>query len=84
MLLNEAESKALCDKLLGYVKADDAEVSVSSEVSSHLRFADNAFRTSGRREDAEVRVTVWIDKKKGSATGNELDDASLRGRRRAG
>lgn len=79
MLLNERESKTLCDKLLGYVKADDAEVSVSSGVSSHLRFADNAFRTSGRREDTGISVTVWIDKKKGSATGNELDDPSLRG-----
>jgi predicted Zn-dependent protease len=79
MLLNEQESKALCDKLLAYVKADDAEVRVSSGVYSHLRFADNSFRTSGRREDADVSVTVWIDKKKGSATGNELDDPSLRG-----
>jgi predicted Zn-dependent protease len=79
MLLNEQESKALCDKLLGYVKADDAEVSVTSGVSSHLRFADNSFRTSGRREDTDVTVTVWIDQKKGSATGNESDDASLRG-----
>jgi len=79
MLLDERESKALCDKLLGYVTADDAEVSVTSGVSSHLRFADNAFRTSGHREDTDVSVTVWIDKKKGSATGNELDAASLRG-----
>jgi len=79
MLVNERESKALCDKLLGYVKADDAEVSVSSGIFSHLRFADNNFRTSGRREDTDVSVTVWIDKKKGSAAGNELDDASLRG-----
>ena len=79
MLLNQGESKTLCDKLVGYVKADDAEVSVSSGVFSNLRFADNAFRTSGRREDTGVTVTVWIDKKKGSATGNELDDPSLRG-----
>jgi predicted Zn-dependent protease len=79
MLLNEQESKALCDKLLGYIKADDAEVSVYSQVSSHVRFADNAFRTSGRREDASVSVTVWIDKKKGAASGNELDDPSLQG-----
>jgi predicted Zn-dependent protease len=79
MLLNERESKALCDKLLAYVKADDAEVSVNSGLFSHLRFADNSFRTSGRREDTDVSVTVWINKKKGSATGNGLDDASLRG-----
>jgi len=79
MLLSERESKSLCDKLLSYVKADDAEVSVRSEVSSHLRFADNAFRTSGRREDTVVSVTAWIDAKKGAASANELDEASLRG-----
>jgi predicted Zn-dependent protease len=79
MLLSEPESKALCDKLLSFVKADDAEVSVRSEVSSHLRFAANAFRTSGRREDTIASVTVWIDNKKGSASGNEMDDAALQG-----
>jgi predicted Zn-dependent protease len=42
-----------------------------------LRFADNSFRTSGRREDTDVTVTVWIDKKKGSA-GQRIY-ASLRG-----
>lgn len=79
MLLSERESKALCDKLLGYVKADDAEVGVGSETSSHVRFAASAFRTSGRREDTVASATVWIDGKKGAASSNELDEASLRG-----
>ncbi len=77
MLLSENDGKAICDKLLGYVKADDAAVSVGSEDHSYLRFAANAFTTSGRREDIEIGVTVWIDQKKGSAETNELDDASL-------
>src|SRR5437867_3165521 len=78
MLLTERESKAICDKLLRLTKADDAEVSVSSESFSHLRFAANAFTTSGRRENATARVTVWIDKKRGGAAANDLDDASLK------
>src|SRR5213594_3325400 len=78
MLLTEKESKAICDKLLRLTKADDAEVSVSSEDFSHLRFAANAFTTSGRRENASAGVTVWIDKKRGSAAANDLDDASLK------
>ena len=77
MLLNENESKAICDKLLGFIKADDAEVSVFSEDSSHLRFAANGFTTSGRRENATAGVTLWIDKKRGSSSANDLDDASL-------
>lgn len=78
MLLSEKEAKAICEKLLGYVKADDATVSVSSEDYSHLRFAANAFTTSGRRENVSTNVTVWIEKKRGSASTNEMDDASLR------
>src|SRR6266513_2392631 len=78
MLLTEQQTKALCQKLLSYTKADDAQVSVGSEDYSHLRFAANAFTTSGRRENAVASVTVWIDKRRGSAAANDLDDASLR------
>ncbi len=78
MLLSEKEAKAICDKLLSYVKADDATVRVGSEDYSNLRFAANHFTTNGRSEDLDVGVTVWIDKKKGSASTNDIDDASLR------
>ena len=77
MLLSEKEAKAVCDKLLGYVQGDDAEVNVRSSDDSHLRFAANAVTTSGRRQDVEVGVTVWIDQKKASASTNELDEGSL-------
>lgn len=78
MLLNEKEAKSICEKLLRAVKADDASVRVTSEDSTHLRFAANAFTTSGRSENATARVTVWIEQKRGETTTNELDDASLR------
>ena len=78
MLLTEKESKALCDKILGYTRADDAEVAVSSDDFSHLRFAANGFTTSGRVENASASITVWIDKKRGSASANELNAASLK------
>src|SRR2546423_24076 len=42
------------------------------------RFAANGFTTSGRREDASASITVWIDKKRGSAAANDLEDASLK------
>src|SRR5436190_22500368 len=77
-MLTEKDSKALCDKLLRFTKADDAQVTVRSEDFSHLRFAANAFTTSGRREIATAHVTVWIDKKRGAASANDIDDASLK------
>jgi len=78
MLLSEKETKAACARLLGFLKADDAEVSVTSDDFSHLRFAANGFTSNGRREDIAATVSVWIDKKRGSAATNELDDAALK------
>src|SRR6266567_4502790 len=78
MLLSEKETKATCARLLGFLKADDAEVNVNSDDFSHLRFAANGFTTNGRREDVTATVSVWIDKKRGSAATNELDDAALK------
>jgi len=78
MLLSEKETKAACARLLGFLKADDAEVNVTSDDFSHLRFAANGFTTNGRREDITATVSVWIDKKRGSAATNELDDAALK------
>ena len=78
MLLTEKEAREITEKLLSYVKADDASVSVGSENYSHLRFAANSFTTSGARENTTIGVTVWIDKKRGSSSTNEMDDESLR------
>ena len=78
MLLSEKEARTICEKLLSYVKADDAAVGVTSEDYSHLRFASNAFTTSGARENVSVGVTVWIGKRRGAASTNEIDDESLK------
>src|SRR3954464_9506314 len=78
MLLTEKECKAVCEKLLALTKADDAEVNVGSSDYSHLRFAANGFTTSGRTESASAGITVWIDKKRGSASASDVDDQSLK------
>src|SRR4030095_7342349 len=43
-----------------------------------LRFASNAFTTTGARENVSVGVTVWIGNKRGAASTNEIDDESLK------
>ena len=78
MLLTEKDARTICEKLLSYVKADDASVGVSSENYGHLRFAQNSFTTSGARENVTVGVTVWINNKRGAASTNEIDDESLK------
>jgi len=78
MLLTEKESKSITDKILSYVKADDASVGAGSEKLSHLRFAQNTFLTSGQRESRNANITVWIGGKRGTSSTNDLDDASLK------
>lgn len=78
MLLNKKEAKQITDKILSYVKADDARVSVSSEKYSHLRFARNAFLTSGNTVERGAQITVWIKGKSGSSSTTDFDDASLK------
>lgn len=78
MLLNENEAKKITDKILSYVKADDASVSISSEKYSHLRFARNAFLTSGNTVERGANITVWIKGKRGSSSTTDFDDASLK------
>lgn len=78
MLLTEKEARAITDKILSFVKADDASVNVSSDRLSHLRFARNAFLTSGQRLGRGANITVWIGGKRASSSTNDLDDASLK------
>src|SRR5258705_11278134 len=78
MLLTEADSREITRKVLGSVTADDAVVTVESDDYSHLRFAANTFLTSGRREGVSVRATVWIGRRRGSASTTDVRDAALR------
>jgi predicted Zn-dependent protease len=77
-MLSEQDTRALTERALGHVTAQDAQVVVASSQLSHLRFAANNVATSGRRDDATVTITVWLDRKQGSASTNELDPDSLK------
>ena len=77
MLLTENEARTICEKLLSYVKADDATVSVNSENYGHLRFAANAFTTSARAK-TRLLASLCGSAARGSASTNEMDDESLK------
>jgi len=78
MLFSESEAREIAHKVLSRVKAGDAEVSLASERNSHLRFARNAFLTSGTAEERSASVTVWVDGKRGSSGTSDLGDESLK------
>lgn len=78
MLLTEKEAREITEKILSYVKADDAQVSLSSEKTSHLRFARNAFLTSGNTVERGANITVWNKQKRGASSTSDFSDESLK------
>ena len=77
-MLSEREARKICDTLLKLTKADDAVVSVRESIEANQRFAANAFTTNGSARERSFSITVWIDKRQGSASGTEFDEVSLR------
>jgi predicted Zn-dependent protease len=78
MLLTEAESRSITEKIIGFVRADDAVVTLESVRYSHLRFAANSFLTSGVTDSATVTIRVWVGQKRAQASTNDLSDDRLK------
>lgn len=77
VILNEAEAKALCQKILSYSKADECEINISGEYRGNIRYARNEVSTSGALTNKNIVVSSAYGKKVGVATIDEFDDASL-------
>lgn len=75
--LSAEESRALCQKILGFAKADNTRVNVDSGVHGFTRTAINRVTTAGATEDVNVRITSVFGKRIASIDTNRLDDASL-------
>lgn len=81
MMLSRDEALTLCETVLGHARAagaEDAIVSVQSSVDAHARFADNRVTTSGRADDLQITVTVWVERRRGAATGNDTGADALK------
>ncbi|GAB3883054.1 TldD/PmbA family protein [Spirosoma agri] len=76
-ILTKDEAKTIIDKVLGYSKADETSVSVNGGRTGNIRYARNSVSTSGETNNLSVAVTAVYGKRSGTATINELDDASL-------
>jgi predicted Zn-dependent protease len=75
--LSLEESRALCNKVLSYSKADYARVILDSGVHLFTRTAINRVTTAGATEDVNVRIISVFGKRVASTVTNRLDDASL-------
>lgn len=76
-LLSKEEAQALLKKVLSYSKADECEVNLYGSEGGNIRYARNSVSTSGGVSRNDLAVQSSFGKKKGVATINELDDASL-------
>jgi predicted Zn-dependent protease len=80
-MLTRDEALKICDNVLAHAKAagaQDATASVQHSLESHARFADNRITTSGRSDDINITANVWVERRRGSATGNDSSPEALK------
>ncbi|MBZ2205945.1 TldD/PmbA family protein [Massilia soli] len=75
--LNQEEAKRICDRVIGFSKADECRVSISGGRTGNIRYAQNSVSTAGIIENTELTVSVAFGKRQGTATINEFDEKSL-------
>ena len=80
-MLTRDEALRICETVLSNAKAagaEDASISLNATIESHARFADNRITTSGRAEDLDITATVWVGRRRGSASGNDAAADALK------
>src|SRR5689334_3372884 len=75
--LSADESRLLCQKILGFARADHTRVNITSGISGFTRTAINRITTAGETNNVTVRVTSVFGKRVASVDTNRLDDTSL-------
>jgi predicted Zn-dependent protease len=77
-VLDAAEARSLCERILGATEADGAQVRVEAIDDGNVRFAANRITTSGDVTDVSATVTVRFGARSASATFNQLDTNGIR------
>ncbi|MFN3561157.1 MAG: TldD/PmbA family protein [Chloroherpetonaceae bacterium] len=76
-VLSKEEAKKILDKVLSFSKAEECQVSLGGNISGNVRYARNTITTSGFNENINLNVSAKFGRRIGSASTNELDDASI-------
>ena len=76
-IYSKEEAQSLLQKVLKYSKADECEVSLNGSESGNIRYARNAVSTAGEILQVSLAVSSSFGKRTGTASIDELDDASL-------
>ena len=75
--LNQEEAKRICDRVLGFSKADECRIVINGSRIGNIRYAQNSVTTAGLNENTQLTVSVAFGKRQGTASINEFDDKSL-------
>ncbi|MGB0840323.1 MAG: TldD/PmbA family protein, partial [Chitinophagales bacterium] len=76
-ILSRDEARTILEKVVAMSKADDCVANLGGGNDGNIRYARNTVSTAGVTENLSLGVTSSYGKKTGTATINELDDASL-------
>ncbi|MCK6439939.1 MAG: TldD/PmbA family protein, partial [Planctomycetes bacterium] len=76
-MIEQDESRRTAQALLGKIKADEAEVVITSDRTGATRFSRNSISQNVDESMRRVRIRVIKDGRQGVATVNSFDDAML-------
>lgn len=77
-VLSREEAQAIVERVVKLSKADAINVTLNSNHTSNVRFADNQMSTAGATTDAFLGVQSSYGPKHAVVTTNDLSEASLR------
>lgn len=76
-ILNKDEAKVILKKVLKFSKADSCSINLGGSERGNIRYARNTVSTSGMESNISLGINSSFGRQSGTATTNELDDASL-------
>ncbi len=77
-VLSREQAQAIVERAVGMSKADAVNVTLTSNHTSNVRFADNQMSTAGATTDAFLGVQSSYGPKHAVVTTNDLSEASIR------
>jgi predicted Zn-dependent protease len=77
VILNEADARAITNKMLSFSKAESCIVTVGGAEERHVRFAQDMATTNGAPNSLGVSVESHFGLKSGGASGTDVSDDAL-------
>ena len=76
-LMSRDQARQIIEKVRKVSKADEVTITLGSRHTTNIRFAANQLSTSGGVWNTELAVTSSFGKRHGTASTNDLSDASI-------